>query len=89
MNLDLFSKMHLKMLHCRFLEIQWLESGELMIVMRHNGALKWREESQETGERERGQGEGSWPQLQGNGPAVSLKNDNSPPNRSQPQLGLC
>lgn len=45
MNLDLFSKMHLKMLHCRFLEIQWLESGELMIMMRHNGALKWREAS--------------------------------------------
>lgn len=45
MNLDLFSRMHLKMLHCRFLEIQWLESGELMIVMRHNGALKWREAS--------------------------------------------
>lgn len=34
--------------------------------------------------RGRGQGEGSWPQLQGNGPAVSLKNDNSPnrPDRS-------
>lgn len=39
--------------------------------------LKRREQS--------GQGEGSWPLLQGNGPAVSLKKDNSP-ERSQPQL---
>lgn len=30
------------------------------------------------GVRGRGQGEGSWLQLQGNKPAVSLKNDNSP-----------
>lgn len=45
MNLDLFSRIHLEMLHCRFLEIQWLQSGELMMVMRHNGALKWREAS--------------------------------------------
>lgn len=35
--------------------------------------------------RGRGQGEGSWPQLQGNGPAVSLKNDNSP-KRPGPRL---
>lgn len=35
--------------------------------------------------RRRGQGEGSWPLLQGNGPAVSLKKDNSP-KRSWPQL---
>lgn len=35
--------------------------------------------------RVRGQGEGSWPQLQGNKPAVSLKNDNSP---NRPGLSL-
>lgn len=32
--------------------------------------------------RGRGQGEGLWPRLQGNGPAVSLKNDNGPNQRS-------
>lgn len=44
-----------------------------MMVIRQIWSL-WR--------RGRGQGEGLWPRLQGNGPAVSLKNDNGPNQRS-------